>query len=194
MNWLDLIIVISVLVFFLIGLKRGLIDQVFSVAAVIGGILSAIMLYDIGAYVLMDIGVSSNRSFAYLLSFVLIFLVCYILIQIMGWLAAKIVGGMRLGWLNRLAGGVLGVIIAVVISCFFISGVRLFVKEDSAVLKRSIFLPYVDSVCKVVKEVLPKNLVKEYKETKKVVRNKGFEQLLKLQNLKEESPKEKKIK
>jgi len=54
MNWLDVLILTVLIFFFLLGFSRGLINQVFSLAAVVVGIASGILFYDSLGRVLIE--------------------------------------------------------------------------------------------------------------------------------------------
>ncbi|NIV42414.1 MAG: CvpA family protein, partial [Candidatus Dadabacteria bacterium] len=52
MNWLDITVIIILAAFFITGLFRGLVRQVFSILAIGGGLAVAFMFFDILGFIL----------------------------------------------------------------------------------------------------------------------------------------------
>ena len=170
MHWLDILILTILLFFFLIGISRGLINQIFSLAAVVGGIVVGILFYDIAGQILIENSLVESQPSALLVGFILVAIIAFIVIQLLGWFAVRLIGKLRLGWLNRLAGGVVGVLIGVVITFLVLSWLNISV--ESAV-KRSKILPYVKNVYDTTVLLIPDDLKKGYEQTKKQVREEG---------------------
>lgn len=182
MNWVDIVILCTCSVLILLGIKRGLIDQIFSAAAIVGGILCALIFYDIAGEILIRNNLLENRSIANITGFVAILLFSYIVIQILGWLTSKLVGTLKLGWFNRLSGGALGLLIGILISSLFISAVNLFSGEEGNSVKRSFLSPYITKAYGAIRETVPDDLRGEYEEARKLIREKGFSEASKLKS------------
>lgn len=180
MNWVDIVILCLCTVIMLLGIKRGLIDQVFSAAAIIGGIFCALIFYDIAGEVLINRGILGNRSIANIAGFLAIFLFAYIIIQVLGWLASKLVGTLKLGWLNRLSGGVVGLLIGILLSSLFISVVNLFSADKDPAVRDSVLAPYITSAYSAIKETIPDDFRKEYENARDLIREKGFREAAKI--------------
>lgn len=189
MNWIDIVILSLCCAFFLLGLKRGIVDQVFSAAAILGGIFCALILYDIGGELFIRLDLIGNRSVANIIGFLTVFIISYLIIQILGWLTSKLIGSLKLGWLNRLSGGAVGLVIGILISSLFITIVNLFSGETDHNVKNSILVPYVETVYGTIKDSLPDDLRGEYEDARKLIREKGLKEAMKIGN---ESLKDKK--
>lgn len=174
MNWVDIVILCVCTVLVLLGVKRGLVDQIFSAAAIIGGILCALIFYDMAGELLINRDILENRSIANIIGFLAIFLFSYIIIQVLGWLASKLVGTLKLGWLNRLSGGVVGFLIGVLVSSLFISAVNLFSDDPDSPVRNSVLAPYITRAYSTIKEAVPDNLRAEYDNAREIIREKGF--------------------
>lgn len=109
MNYIDIIILILLLLSAISGFKKGLVSELASLAALILGIWGAFEFSDITAEFLIE---NFNWHWRYLnvVSFVLTFIVIVILVHIVGSVVNKIVETALLGFLNRLAGIVFGVL------------------------------------------------------------------------------------
>lgn len=182
MNWVDIVILCMCSVLVLLGIKRGLIDQIFSAAAIVGGILCALIFYDIAGELLIKNNLLENRSIANIAGFVAILVFSYIVIQVLGWLTSKLVGTLKLGWFNRLSGGVLGLLIGVLLSSLFISAVNLFSGEESTSVKNSFLSPYITKAYGAIRETVPDDLRSEYEEARKLIREKGFSEATKFED------------
>jgi membrane protein required for colicin V production len=109
MNWLDIVITIILVINLFIGLKAGLIKMVISFAGLILGIFLAGHYYQVTADKLTFI--SSDKA-AEIAAYVVILFVVMIVAAIIAWLLSKMASAIMLGWLNRLGGAILGLIMA----------------------------------------------------------------------------------
>ena len=106
MNWLDLLIIISMLGGLFSGYKNGLIGEVASLAALIFGIWGAIKFADWTANLLTTWGIESQ--YMNIISFVVTFIIIVIVIQIIAKMLSQLVKTLALGWIDRLAGIAIG--------------------------------------------------------------------------------------
>ncbi len=109
MNYIDIIILILLLLAAISGYRKGLVVELASLAALILGIWGAFEFSDITAEFLVE---NFNWHWKYLniVSFILTFIVIVILVHVVGSVVNKIVETAMLGFLNRLAGIVFGIL------------------------------------------------------------------------------------
>ena len=109
MNFIDIIFIILFILAGINGYKKGLIVELASLAALILGIWGAFEFSDITAEFLVD---NFNWSWDHLnvASFIITFAVIVILVHIIGSVLNKMIEAAMLGFLNRLAGIVFGVL------------------------------------------------------------------------------------
>ena len=107
MNWLDIIIIIGVALLGFAGLRQGLIRTVFGIAGLIGGIFLAGRYYDELAAFLFPSGATWGNIAAY----AIIAVATLVVAGVIGWLLAKLVNFAALGWLDKLVGLILGIVI-----------------------------------------------------------------------------------
>ena len=191
MNWVDITIFVICFFLFIVGYKRGLINQIFSIAALVGGVLCGFILFDIVGARLVQHNIIEGRSAADIIGFITVAVVSYIIIQIVGSLITRLLGKLKLGWLDRLGGGAIGLIIGVIVSFFLISSMNLVLENDKS-LKESIFANKVIESYKYMKSIIPVNLQKQYENTKKVVKDKSKEAVLNKLDSKEDKSEKKK--
>jgi membrane protein required for colicin V production len=107
MNWLDIVIIVVVVLLGLAGLRQGMIRTVFGIAGLIGGIFLAGRYHDELAALLFPSGAVWSNIAAY----AIIAIATLVVAGVIGWLLAKLVNFVALGWLDKLVGSILGVVI-----------------------------------------------------------------------------------
>ena len=105
MNWVDIIIVLVAILFGAIGWLRGVVQTLFVIAGLIGGIFLAGHLYQSLALKLSPHGVIWPAVAAY----AIILLLTLVGAAIAGWFVAKAVHALPFGWVDRLLGAIIGV-------------------------------------------------------------------------------------
>jgi membrane protein required for colicin V production len=108
MNWLDIVIIVLLIVSAFSGFASGLIKSVFSLAGMILGVMLAGRFY---VALAGNLGFITNETAARIVAFIIIFLVIMIVAAILGSLFTKLVSAIMLGWLNRLGGAALGIVL-----------------------------------------------------------------------------------
>src|SRR4030042_2371819 len=107
MNWLDIVIIIVVVSLGIAGLREGIIRTLFGIAGLIGGIFLAGRYYDELAERLFPSGAIWGNIAAY----AIIAIATLVVAGVIGWLLAKLVNFAALGWLDKVMGFILGVVI-----------------------------------------------------------------------------------
>jgi membrane protein required for colicin V production len=107
MNWLDILIIVVLILLGVAGLRQGMIRTVFGIAGLIGGIVLAGRYYDDLATRLFPSGAIWGNIAAY----AIILLATLLVAGVIGWLIAKLVNFAALGWLDKVMGFILGVVI-----------------------------------------------------------------------------------
>ena len=187
MHWLDILIITVILFFCLIGISRGLISQIFSFAAIVGGFIAGVILYDVAGNLLIHYQLVESQSTSLLLGFMVVVILVFVIIQVLGWFTARIIGKLKLSWLNRLAGGVVGIIIGIIVTFFLLSWLNLYVIKDASAKKDSVMAPIVEDGYGIIIANIPGDLSLGYEATKKRIRAEGEKAL---SNLKESEKKE----
>jgi len=181
MNWLDFTIIIILTLFTLIGIYRGLIRQVFSIAALVGGIVVGFILYDIAGGLFTDMGLVDNEPIANAGGFIICAFLAYIIIQVLGWMTAKLIGTLRLSWINRGAGGALGFIIGAILTFLFLSSLGMFYSQKDPAVRKSVLVPYLNEAYAVVKNTLPEDFDKSIIKAGEIIREEGFKAAMKIE-------------
>jgi membrane protein required for colicin V production len=145
MNWVDAIIVIILIIGLIKGLANGFVRGLFGLVALVLGIAIAAGSYaqvTEALFFRLPMGEQGQN----IVSFLLVFLIVMLLVSILGNIISRALKLAALGWIDRLAGGVLGVFMA----CLFI-GVLLMITvmagfHENDAVARSTVAPAVISV------------------------------------------------
>jgi membrane protein required for colicin V production len=114
MNFLDIIFIIPIVWFAYQGFKRGLIIELASLLALILGIYAAIYFSGYAANFLMN-NMDMGTKYVPMTSLILTFIVVVIVVYFIGKLLEKLVNIVALGFLNKFAGSIFGILKAAVV-------------------------------------------------------------------------------
>ena len=164
MNIFDIVILVLLLFGFVRGLTKGLFVEVASLAALIGGVYGAIHFsYFAGDYLTESVSWSEkNISLA---AFAITFIAIVIAVGMAGKMLTKIADYAALGIINKIAGGVFGLLkIGLILSVIFIFFDRMnktitFVEKET--IEASIFYESVKSIAPTIFPSIIKNNVNE---------------------------------
>ena len=107
MSWLDILILLPLLVGLVIGIKRGLIIELTNLISIIAGVVCARLLSaPVAAWIAQQF--TWPEAVCSVVAYTLLFLISTILLYLLGKLLTKLFKAVKLGWLNRLLGGVFG--------------------------------------------------------------------------------------
>ena len=109
MNYIDLVLGILLILGAIGGFSKGLIAGVASLAALILGIWGAIEFSYITSDFLVD-NFQLKTDYLNIISFVVTFIVIVILVHIVGSTVKKMIDTVMLGWIDKLAGLVFGIL------------------------------------------------------------------------------------
>ena len=118
MNWVDVVIIIYLVVSVISGLMQGLIRTVLSIIGLIVGIILAAHFYKQLGNILTFI---SNRDVANIVAFIIILLVIMVIAALIAHFLRSLIKAIMLGWIDRLGGAVLGLILGMLSVSAFLS-------------------------------------------------------------------------
>ena len=182
MNWIDLTVYIIIIFFVLIGTTRGLVRQVFSISALVGGIIIGLIFYDVFAAMFIKDSLVKNESIANVSAFLIVSFLSYLLIQILGWLTIKLMGTLHLSWINRLGGAILGIIIGSIAALLFTSSLTLFISEKDPAITNSVTIPYINETYETIKRQLPEDLRESLIRSRELIREEGLKAAMRIKD------------
>ncbi|MCY3985584.1 MAG: CvpA family protein [Candidatus Dadabacteria bacterium] len=178
MNYFDIILLCVILISLAAGLRSGVIKQVFSIAAITGGVVLGFFFHEPLGAVLVEKSIIAEPKIADILGFMLAASVAYILIHYLSRSLTQLLEKINMGWLNHLLGGATGFIIGLLICYLIIIGVRQFFDEDAPFIKNSILTPSVIKGYEIIREQGTENLdesLEKLRELREEKRKSGFE-------------------
>ena len=182
MNWLDITIAAIIALFTLVGFSRGLVSQLFSIAALLGGLAIGFIFYDVLGDVFIRERLVENKSIANVGAFIVLAFAAYVIIQTAGWITSRLIGTLHLSWLNRICGGVVGAVMGAVAAFLLSSCLSLFYTQQDPVFKRSALLPYLNEAALLAKDALPEDFEKSFNGARELVREEGLDAAMKIKD------------
>ena len=140
------------------GLWKGLVKQIFHLAGIIIGYIAAGRYYVPVSAALSQTGSNVVKA----ASFLGIFILCILLAYFAGHVLGKILKLGGLSWLNRLGGGFLGFVKALLIIIIVTTVLIAFLPSDSAILRNSVTLPRIISVTQMVNRSIPGEIKEKF--------------------------------
>jgi len=108
MNWLDIVLIVAIGIATFIGLRKGIIKTVLTLAGLILGIFLA------GRYYVPfseQLTLISSPGWAKVAAFVIIFIGVMVIAAVLARLLERVASVIMLGWANRLVGAILGFVV-----------------------------------------------------------------------------------
>ncbi len=112
MNWLDIVILIVMALFFFAGFTNGLIKTAISLAGLVVGIILAGRFSPFLATYLTFI---PSTQIANIAAFIIIFVAILVMATVLSFILTRVASAILLGWLNHLAGGAVGLVAGAII-------------------------------------------------------------------------------
>ncbi|MXW21926.1 MAG: CvpA family protein [Candidatus Dadabacteria bacterium] len=160
MNLFDILLLCIILICFATGLRSGLIRQVFSLAAIIGGIALGFFFHESLGNLLLEKNIIAEPEISNILGFLIAACSAYILIHYLSRFLTDVMEKINMGWIDHLLGGAMGFIIGLLLCYLVVVGVKQFVGEDSPFVKNSVLAPKVVTGYHILREQAPDNLDK----------------------------------
>ena len=134
MQTIDIIFCALLVIGLILGLRDGLVKQVASLAGLICGLLLGRMFYvPVGKWLADTFSFSAGVT--RVTAFILILVVVPLLFSLIGWLVTKMLHAVKLGWINRLLGALVGVLKFALLVGVVITGIELCDKHNAFIAK-----------------------------------------------------------
>jgi len=160
-SFLDVIFAIIFLVSIIFALLKGLVREIISLAALIGGFLLAVFFYQIPANMFKEL--SKTDTIANLLGFSVIFFGCILIGAVASYLVNRFIKAASLKWMDRLLGGIFGLLRGWAIASILVVALIAFPIRDDF-LSRSVLAPYLLAGAKIVIYCVPQQMKDQFNE------------------------------
>jgi len=148
---------------------KGLVRETTSLVALIGGFILAVLYYGVPAHWISDF--TKNESVADLLGFLIIFLGCIIIGAIISFVINRFIKAAAIKWVDRLLGGVFGLIRGWAICSVIVVALIAFPISDR-VMAHSVTAPFLLAGARAAVHLVPQNLQDQFNvQYKKVLQS-----------------------
>jgi len=162
MNTLDILLLV-ILVFTLVrGLFRGFVKEISFIVGLIIGFILANRHHD--QLLPLVSSILPDQGLANLISYALIFITGLVLVLMIAAVLRHLLKITPLGWLDRLAGGTMGLIKGALLSILIVLLLTTFLSPQADILRTSRFAPYVNPFSALLADLMPPNLRREFDE------------------------------
>jgi membrane protein required for colicin V production len=163
MNGLDFAIIAIVGLSALSGLTRGALRMATSILALVLGIYAASTYYGRAA-ALAHKYLSTSPTTSAVIGYVAVFLIVYIAIEYAGATVVRLAQIIHLSWIDRLAGGILGAAIGVILAGLLVVGMTAMLPPNPALLRDSRLAPQVLGYNQVLMAYVPPEVKQSYEQ------------------------------
>ncbi len=166
LNWLDVVIAITLLLALLLGIRAGLIRSVLNIAGVAAGLILANKFYFYGSSLLLRF-TSMSKFIADFVSFVIIFAVVAVAFHFLGSFLTNLNRFKSLKMIDRIGGSAAGLAIGltfIAISLFFLTTIPIFSGFQELFNDSYLAPPVVETTHNIYDQLLEQLLLTEYPE------------------------------
>lgn len=180
--YIDIILLLIIIISLIIGIKRGLIFEFFSLFGIITAAFLARKFVD-SVYNFFVKKEADTNLFLFVFSYIITFLAVYIVLYLIILLLKKFFETILLGWVDRLGGGIVGIIKGFLLSfiiLIILTVVANFNKDLSGYLKRSYAGKMMSHVSPAIIKIFPTEIETKVNKftNKNYVNGKNIDELL----------------
>ena len=170
MNLLDLAILVIVVLVTVRGFSRGIIQEAATLFGIVASFFLACYYYNELARFLLRY-TQNYLVVLYFFSFLLLFGLSLFLFRALGLLIKKMVRFTLFGWVDRLLGGVFGLIKGGVVVFFLITLLTLLLPKQSAFINNSRLFPRVIALTDQLTMLIPGKITEDFNRKKQELRD-----------------------
>ncbi len=168
-TYLDFLFALIILVSTVLALTKGIVREIISLVALVGGLILAALYYRSAARWLVEY--SRSDTVADLVGFVIIFLGCLVAGAAIAFIVNRFVKMASLRWVDRLLGGLYGFLRGWAVASIIVLALIAFPVRPEAVPKSQL-APYMLAGARAAVLIVPSDLkAKFYEEYQKVLRD-----------------------
>ncbi len=158
MNYIDIIFIIVIIYFTILGLRKGLIRSIGGILSIIVGFYVASMFYLRFSIWIQGLSTSLTETIASIVAFVLIFIVVNRLFMVIVYVLDKVFSLPIVGIFNKLFGALFGFLTGSLIIGIIVLIFSSFSSSDVVAFENSKVVPKANKVIEVIKPIIPKSI------------------------------------
>jgi membrane protein required for colicin V production len=156
----DIVVLAVIGILTIIGFWKGTVRQLFGLLGVVSGYVLALRYYQLCSKFLTHF----HPGIAKAISFIAICLVCIIVAHLIAWAVERFINISKLGFFNRVGGGVLGFLKGCIVITAVVMIFTTFLPAYSRLYKKSHTIKYISFVTAVLKKVTREDIKAKYNE------------------------------
>lgn len=156
----DIVVLTVIAILTIIGLWKGIIKQFVGLIGVIAGYLLAMRFYQLCSKFLTNF----HPGIAKAISFIAIFFACILVAHLIGWAIGRFIPISKLGFLNRIGGGLLGFLKGFIIISITVMILIAFLPENASLFRKSSTIKYILPVVAALKKITHGDIKAKYNE------------------------------
>lgn len=154
-TFLDCLFAIIILISMIFALRKGLVREIISLVALIGGFILAVIYYPTLGSKLTEF--CRTESIANFLGFLILFVGCLLLGAIVAFLINRFLKAASLQWVDRILGGIFGLLRGWAISSIIVVALIAFPVREN-LMARSFLAPYLLAGARTAVLLVPQSL------------------------------------
>lgn len=162
MNGFDIALVVFTAILIGVGLFKGLLRVLIGLASLVAAFALAASFHGPLASRLQ--GLELPDGLLRLLAYGTIFLLVIFLGGMLAFFGRRVIRAAMLGWLDRLAGGAMGLVAAGLVAALIFLPMVAYVPGSESVLDESVLAPYVVRVADLANRLMPDEMSQRYRE------------------------------
>jgi membrane protein required for colicin V production len=165
MNLFDFIVIGCVAAGAIYGLRQGLLQMVTAAIALFGAIYVASVYY-VSAGQLAQHNFGANAAVASVIGYLVVFVIVFSAIQVIGMTAVRLLNVVNLGWVDRLAGSLLGASMVAVSAGIAVMLLAAVLPENAELLTNSELAPMLIEYDNTLVDYIPRQAKDAYEENR----------------------------
>jgi membrane protein required for colicin V production len=161
MSFLDFSFAIIVLVSTIFALRKGLVREITSLVALIGGFILAVLYYQVPAARIA--AYTSTESVANLLGFLIVFIGCILIGIVAAFIINRFLKAASIKWIDRILGGIFGFLRGWAISSILALALIAFPLREN-MMAESHLAPFLMAGARMAVLLVPQNLRDKFRE------------------------------
>lgn len=162
MNTFDILVIIIFGFCLIRGIFRGLVKEFSSIIGVLAGYYAANSYYPYVAKFLSQW--VSVVDYSRLIGFLVVFIGVFLIISILGVIIKYLMSIAFLGWVDRISGGIFGLIKGLLIISVLFVVFTTFLSKNASIVKDSIVAPHLSHISKQMARIMKKDMKSEFTE------------------------------
>jgi membrane protein required for colicin V production len=162
MNSFDILVLVIFGFCLIRGIFRGLVKEVSSIIGVIAGYYAAYTYYPHVAKLLSQW--VSAAAYSKLIGFLVIFVGVFLIISILGVIIKYLMSIAFLGWVDRISGGVFGLVKGLLIASVLFIVFTTFLSKNATLVKDSILAPHLSHLSTQMAKIVNKDMKQEFND------------------------------